>query len=69
MYSNEKAKQILTLALEIEGLALLIQRPGESGSELYIARQSIFSSFPDGGDGRQLYSRHFRSDLSGRILR
>ena len=29
MYSNEKAKQILTLALEIEGLALLIQRRGD----------------------------------------
>lgn len=29
MYSNDKAGQILTLALEIEGLALLIQRRGD----------------------------------------
>lgn len=29
MYSNEKAREILTLALEIEGLALLIQRRGD----------------------------------------
>lgn len=29
MYSSDKARQILTLALEIEGLALLIQRRGD----------------------------------------